>query len=492
MARGGGARGGGARGGGARGGAGRPPPPGGRGGYYATCHPGLEPSLAQELRSPPLRASGVTAVRPGRAGVRFQAAEPEAPYAANLWLRGAVRVLELVAEGPLDRSLPDPATALYEFVRGATDWPRLLEEGQTFKVTVHLGSSSLGSQLLALRRTRDAVCDAVREATGLRPHDPEGSAPDVPLFLNLYRDEVSLYRDTSGASLHRRGYRRGAVHRAALNEAAAGGLVTLASAGAPSGDLGPLTVDPMCGSGTLLVEAALRAARVAPGLLRPPRSFACTGWGDFDAGAWARAEERADGARLADPPARFRGNDVHPGALRLAEAAAEAAGVDHLVSFDRGDCLDWRVEERERPSAVLSNPPWGERLLSRQSSREGEEYDDGEGASFGGGEGGDDYGDGRGRGGGGDEYGGDAAELEEAWSSLGTFLRRECEGADAWLLSGSKNITRPLRMSANRKTPLTIGGMDCRLVHYSVRSRRDTVCFICGRKGHVARDCPEQ
>ena len=88
--------------------------------------------------------------------------------------------------------------------------------------------------------------------------------------------------------------------------------------------------------------------------------------------------------------------------------------------------------------------------------------------------------------------GGDAAELEEAWSSLGTFLRRECEGADAWLLSGSKRITRPLRMSASRKTPLTIGGVDCRLVHYSVRSRRETVCFICGRKGHVARDCPEQ
>lgn len=479
--------------GGARGGGGRPPPPG-RGFYYATCHPGLEPALAQELRSPPLRASGVTAVRPGRAGVQFQATAPEAPYAANLWLRGSVRVLELVAEGPLDRSLPDPATALYEFVRGSTDWPRLLGRGQTFKVTVHLGSSSLGSQLLARRRTRDAVCDAVREATGLRPHDPAGSAPDVPLFLNIFRDEVKLYRDTSGASLHRRGYRRGPVHRAALNEAAAGGLVTLASAGTPAGGLGPLTVDPMCGSGTLLVEAALRAACVAPGLLRPQRSFACSGWGDFDAGAWARAEERARCARLAAPSARFRGNDVHPGAVKLAEEAAAAAGVDHLISFERGDCLDWRVGEGERPSTVLSNPPWGERLLSRQF-REEEEYYEEEGASFRGGDGdggGGGGGDG-GRGGrGSDGCGGDAAELEEAWSSLGTFLRRECEGADAWLLSGSKRITRPLRMAASRKTPLTIGGMDCRLVHYSVRSRRETVCFICGRKGHVARDCPEQ
>ena len=141
-----------------------------------------------------------------------------------------------------------------------------------------------------------------------------------------------------------RGYRRGAVHRAALNEAAAGGLVTLASAGAPSGDLGPLTVDPMCGSGTLLVEAALRAARVAPGLLRPPRSFACTGWGDFDAGAWARAE---------DTRIEVDENDViirGPRGLHAIERGLFAPLPADSLVLDDGSIVTLKAVDADRPA----------------------------------------------------------------------------------------------------------------------------------------------
>ena len=150
----------------------------------------------------------------------------------------------------------------------------------TFSVESRVWScAGLTSTRLASTRAKDAVCDALVDANGWRPPPPRDghASADVPMFLSLYRDEAVLYRDMSGDSLHRRGYRDAAVHRAALNESAAAGLLSIAGwssaceASRAAGGAGyrlPTLVDPMCGSGTILVEAALMAGHVAPGLVR--------------------------------------------------------------------------------------------------------------------------------------------------------------------------------------------------------------------------------
>jgi 23S rRNA G2445 N2-methylase RlmL len=256
--------------------------------YYATCAPGLEKVLAAELSSPLISAQEV---EEGSAGVSFVGTKVTG-YKANLWLRTAVRVLVQLAAGPLPlgRGRYDP---VYTFIRDAVDWPSILVDAssgegvvpQSFKFRNFVVQSrvwsctDISSSEFATLRAKDAICDAVREACGgNRPEPPEkGTVVDVPLFLSLYRDTAVLYRDLSGVSLHKRGY-RDVMHRASLNEGIAAACLTIAGwnqALAGFGDANKnasqkerVLLDPMCGSGTFLIEAALMASNFAPGLLR--------------------------------------------------------------------------------------------------------------------------------------------------------------------------------------------------------------------------------
>ena len=368
----------------------RDPIPAGCSRFYATCHPGLEEVVAAELRAFPIEALDV---RPGASGVYFVGTK-KTGVLANVWLRSAVRVLVELRHGWLDSTAPGGA-AVYDFVRYAAPWPEVVPEATraTFSFESRVRScSDVTSTKLAATRAKDAVCDALVDANGWRPPPPARghASADVPLFLSLYRDEATLYRDMSGESLHRRGYRDAAIHRAALNESAAAGVLALAgwteacakarrdgsSSRGSSADTPyvlPVLVDPMCGSGTLLVEAALIAGMVAPGLVRADAaarrnerdgvgtefvddgrgsfvpfqetSYAFERWPDHDRAlldeVLAEAEAIGADARRA---LRFRptlvGNDAHGGALSLARRAAVAAGVDGMISFTQGDCGD--------------------------------------------------------------------------------------------------------------------------------------------------------
>ena len=476
--------------------------------YYATCHPGLEEVVANELRSPLI---GAVDVAPGASGVSF-AGPPRVGVLANVWLRSAVRVLREVRRGWLDPA-GRGGQEVYDFVRSAAPWEELVprEDELTFSVEARVWScTDVTSTRLAATRAKDAICDALVDANGWRPPPPSGghAAADVPLFLSLYRDEAVLYRDMSGESLHRRGYRDAAIHRAALNEAAAAGCLSIAGwadaceAARANGNGSsstpyrlPVLVDPMCGSGTLLIEAALMAGCVAPGLIRADAASAFHGrrtayaferWPDHDRATLAscleQAEEIGIAARRAGAKPVLLGNDVHEGALSLARRAAMAAGVDNLIEFTAGDAGDFShpalAAAREEDAAtldtlgpvtlrrggggilVVSNPPWGKRVGAREAdgrregftaegsfpNEEGDEYGDGDGDAT-------------------DRYTGDA---EDAWRSLGAFFRRECGGATAHLLSGDAEVTRPLRMRAARKRVLGVGGVDCRLLEYRV------------------------
>ncbi|CEG00779.1 DNA methylase, N-6 adenine-specific, conserved site [Ostreococcus tauri] len=441
--------------------------------FYATCHPGLEEVVARELASPMIDAREV---RVGKSGVSFVGTQ-RVGYDANLWLRSAVRVLVELKRGYLDPGVSG-TESVYEFIKRAAPWEEVVPgvsragEALTFAVETRVWDcSQITSSHAAKIRVKDAVCDALVDATGTRPQPPINyAAADVPLYVTLYRDEVIVYRDMSGESLHRRGYRN-AMHRASLSESAAAGMLSLAGwpdmleqwRRDPDGTPAPVLIDPMCGSGTFLIEAALMAANVAPGLVRAETiGYAFERWPDHDQRMFDACLEDArrigseTRAACASPPVII-GNDIHPGAVTLAGQGAETARVSGMVEIFRNNCETFRLPSKIDPEArrvIVTNPPWGKRI----------------------GAGGDAEGD--------DGYAGDgefdrdttvnsngvSAEeaLEQCWNSLGVFLKRECPDTSAFVLSGNPAVSRAIRMRASRKHVVGIGGVDCRLLRYDI------------------------
>ncbi|KXZ42082.1 hypothetical protein GPECTOR_209g410 [Gonium pectorale] len=486
--------------------------------FFATCHPGLEEVVAAELRQ-----LGYRGIEPSKAGVAFRGRRVSDGYAANLWLRSAIRVLVLLAEGPLGSGPTDRrrgGQALYDFVYEAAPWHELVPPGSTFSVAPRLyGCTDLFSTQLVWSRVKDAVCDSIRQHRPDKPDPPErGCVADVPLYITCHLDWVKVFRDMSGESLHRRGY-RDVMHRAALNEAAAAGVLALA--GWPqlveeAGDGEDLVLaDPMCGSGTLLIEAALMARGIAPGLMRSlklepdPAAAAAAGgggrpggggrlrapmataawpfqrWGDYDAGAWWEA---VDGARAA-------------GAHSLAVRQARKAGVDSMIELTQGDC--GALAPPVTPNLVVCNPPWGGRLAAEAGDErrrrggaalhdegyEGQDRDDHD--HDGGGDPGEEREGGGGSGEGwGEEGGGPETEayLEAAWRSLDSFLYRHCPGASAFVLSGNDDAFRYLKLKPSSKQRLVLGGVGVQVAGYRIRDAASRVAAAAAKAALPPRD----
>lgn len=373
--------------------------------YWAACTLGLEPVLADELRD--LGADSVVA---RRGGVLFRG-DLATGYRACLWLRSAVRVQEELARGRA-RSRDE----LYALA-ASVDWSRTITHLQTLAVDASVRDSFANDTRFPALVVKDAACDRFRERTGRRP-DVDRDRPDLLIKLVLQGDEATLYRDLSGEPLHKRGYRE-IQHKSPLNEALAAGLLLLTGWDRTS----PLC-DPMCGSGTFLLEAALLAQDRAPGLAR---TFAFERWCDLEADAWRRlydeAEQRA-AAGLARGLPMLAGNDRHPGALSLARQAATAAGYGAAIRFTRGDARDFAPAAS--PHTVVTNPPWGERLAATED------------------------------------------ELAASWRSLGEFLHARCQGATAWVLCGNADLTRWLGLRAHRRTPIRVGPIDARWLGYRI------------------------
>lgn len=293
-------------------------------GFFASCGKGLEYLLADELQQ--LGCARATAAV---AGANATGTLHDAQRAV-LWSRVASRVL-----WPLTSFDCADEAALYAGA-AAIDWTRHLAPGATLAVDAHLGGSGITHERFAAQRVKDAVVDTLRAATGTRP-DVDVEHPDLRLHLVLRKGRATLSVDLSGGPMHRRGW-RAQQGEAPLKE-------TLAAAVLLRGQwprvhaAGGALLDPMCGSGTLLIEGALMAADVAPGLSRhaglPP-----TRWLGFDAGAWqalvGEAESRASAGRAALRPAFF-GRDVDARAIAMARENAQRAGVGHAVRFDVGD-----------------------------------------------------------------------------------------------------------------------------------------------------------
>lgn len=315
--------------------------------YFATCARGLEPILAAELK-----ALTAGEIEPGRGGVHF-VGDPELLYRANLWLRTAVRVLRPIFEADVD-STDD----LYAAVM-TVDWDQYLTPEHTLAVDCNVRDSRITHSQYAARRVKDAICDQFVARCGRRP-SVDVERPNLGLNLHVYRDHAILSLDSSWDSLHKRGYRPH-LTRAPLNEALAAGLIQ--SAGW-AGDV-PL-VDPMCGSAALPIEAAWIALGRPPGLTR--KHFGFMGWMDFDIGLWAAIRGEARDGMSKTLPAFVGGSDIRPDAIEFARNNAKAAGIGHLLAFERKDLREFRPPDGP-PGVLICNPPYGERIGEDQELR---------------------------------------------------------------------------------------------------------------------------
>lgn len=380
-----------------------------RGDWLATCPRGTEEVLAAELA-----ALGLPDRQVARGAVGFGGGLREA-YVACLWSRVASRVIR-----PLARFDAPDADALY---RGAREvpWERHMDPDRTLAVRCVGDHETLTDRRYAALKTKDAIVDRLREARGRRP-DVDSHRPDVRVHVHLDGRSAGIGVDLSGEALHRRGYRpRGAPAPLKENLAAAilmlAGWPELASTGAP-------LMDPLCGSGTLLVEAAWMALDVAPGLRR--KRFGFEGWLEHDPALWAEVvAEARQRARPADGREAFAfGCDIDAQAIEHARASAHAAGVAKVVHLERRALRDC-APEGDRPGLVVTNPPYGERL-------------------------------------------GDAGELASLYEMLGDVLRRRFLGWHAFVLSGNSALTRHVGLRPRRRHVLFNGPIECRLLDYPI------------------------
>lgn len=306
--------------------------------FFATAAKGTEALLAMELSE-----LGLPRVRADRGGVYFGATEEDA-YRACLWSRIALRVHE-----PLRSFECRNGDDLYEGVR-SIDWSQYLAGEQTLAVRAAGRSEQLTHTHFIAVKAKDAVVDQLREQRGTRP-SVDRDSPDVLLFVHLARDRATVNLDYSGSSLHEHGF-RSREGTAPIRETLAAALVRFSGW---TGD-SPL-VDPMCGSGTLLLEAGLWAARRAPGLSR--ERFGFERWSSFDATAARKLARLREEARAGERPAPpLFGSDTDRRALEQTQNNAARAGL----RVELAELPFTRVQPRGSRGGLLANPPYGQRL----------------------------------------------------------------------------------------------------------------------------------
>ncbi|MDR2093810.1 MAG: THUMP domain-containing protein [Azoarcus sp.] len=367
--------------------------------FFSPVPRGLEEALAAELR-----ALGVANPRAMAGGVEWAGDWPMC-WRVNLESRLATRVLWRVGHGPY-RNEAD----IYRLAH-ATTWAKWFTPEETIRVFVTARQSPLKSLEFITLKIKDAVCDHFRAVRGTRP-SVDTARPMVRIHAFLSRDAATLYLDTSGEPLYKRGFKPGTVE-APIKENLAAGILALSGWRADE----PLA-DPMCGSGTFLIEAAMIALDIAPGL---GRHFAFEHLRSFEAGQWAALRGQAQARRQLPHRLPIHGSDIAGSQLRRARENLAAAGLEDCVSLEKADLLDLSPPA---PSGVMiANPPYGVRL-------------------------------------------GEAEELAAFYPRLGDALKQRWPGWRCYLLSADMNLPKAIGLRASRRTPLFNGALECRLFEY--------------------------
>ena len=379
--------------------------------FFAPCPRGLEAVLAGELAE--LGAADIVAAE---GGVGFSGAISVA-YAANLHSRIASRVLWQVGSGRY-RSEED----VYRGVN-ALDWPQLFDGTLTIRVNVAAVRSPLNSLDFITLRIKDAVCDKFRTQTGVRP-SVDTAQPDVRIHAFLETERFTLYLDTSGEPLLKRGARQ-MTGEAPLRENLAAGILKL-SGWTP--DL-PL-LDPMCGGGTFLIEALQIAHGIAPGA---KRDFAFEKLRGFDAAEWDRIKAQAEAQPAPNSSPAIFGSDLYGESLKLAQVNLAAAGFADAATLKQANILEISAPGAE--GVLVANPPYGVRL-------------------------------------------GEQDELAAFYPQVGDVLKKKFAGWRAYVFTADMRLPKLIGLSPSKRTPLYNGALECRLYEFrivqgSMRKKRE-------------------
>ena len=360
---------------------------------------GLEPVLANELTQ-----LGAKNVQVGRRMVSFTG-DKEMMYRANFQLHTAIRILK-----PIKHFKALSADDVYEGVKDI-DWTEYLSLDKTFAVDSVVFSEEFRHSKFVAYKVKDAIVDQFREKTGNRPNISV-SNPDMRLHIHIAEDQCTLCLDSSGESLHRRGYRQESVE-APLNEVLAAGMILM------TGWRGETDfIDPMCGSGTLLIEAALIARNMAPGLFR--KEFAFEKWPDFDADLFDKIYN--DDSQEREFNHHIYGYDVDIKAVNTARLNVKAAGLTSDITVEEQDFKNF-TQPKEK-SIMVTNPPYGERIST--------------------------------------------SDLLGTYKMIGERLKHQFTGNEAWVLSYREECFSQIGLKPSIKIPLFNGSLECEFRKYQM------------------------
>ncbi len=383
---------------------------------FATAPRGVEPLLAAELTR-----LGATDTKERKGGIAF-VGDLECAYRACLWSRLANRILLPLSTFPLT-----DADSLYAGA-AAIDWTALFALDKRFAIEVAGRSAAVTHTHYAGLKVKDAIADAFRKQFDARPN-VDTDSPDISIHVHLDRAQATISLDLSGESLHRRGYRSGAGE-APLKENLAAAI--LMRSGWPEvAAAGGGLVDPMCGSGTLVLEAAMIAADIAPGLKRLKYGFEA--WSQHDADLWRTIRAEATGRKSAGlsrlPP--LCGSDTDAGVLRKAAQNAANAGLANHIRFEQRDALDARPVG-DVPGLLVTNPPYGERL-------------------------------------------GQESEIIKLYSLFGATLKQHFGGWKAAVFTSRPDLSPRLGLRASAMHTLFNGAIECKLLQFAMAAREPSL-----------------
>ena len=370
--------------------------------FFAPCPRGLEKILSDELG-----ALGAAEVSATDGGVAFSGDWPLC-YRANLESRFASRILWRVQEPKPYRNEQD----IYQAALGLA-WPRWFDVGCTIRVNVTAIKSPLKSLEFITLKIKDAICDKFRAHGGERP-SVDTVHPDMRIHAFIEGNNLTLYLDTSGEALFKRGVR---LHTniAPLRENLAAGILKLAGwkPGIP-------LLDPMCGSGTFLIEAAQISLNIAPGIAR---NFAFEKLKNFDAAKWNEMRQQSIAAQLPVSELPIYGSDLYGDELKATHRNLDEAGIREAVYLKQANVLE--ISAPAEQGILVANLPYGERM-------------------------------------------GELEELAELYPKLGDALKLKFGGWTAYLFTADKRILKLMRLSPSKRTPLFNGAIECRLLEYRI------------------------